>query len=158
MAIPLQLGFADYEQTFAKKKTRRHIFLEQMETTLPWDLFLSLIRPVYHQPSAKGGRPPFPLEVMLRIHLLQQRFTLSDPLMEEMLIDTPCFRRFVGIDLIDGRIPDETTFLNFRHLLEEHQIAEQVLKHVNQRLSEQGLLLKQGRFASKSVIESIKLL
>jgi IS5 family transposase len=98
MAIPLQLGFADYEQTYAKKKTRRQIFLEQMEATLPWDLFLSLIRPVYHQPSAKGGRPPFPLEVMLRIHLLQQWFTLSDPLMEEMLIDTPCFRRFAGID------------------------------------------------------------
>ena len=77
---------------------------------------------------------------LLRIHLLQQWFTLSDPLMEEMLIDTPCFRRFAGIDLIDGRIPDETTILNFRHLLEEHQIAEQVLEHVNQTLSEQGLL------------------
>jgi IS5 family transposase len=144
MAIPLQWGFADYEQTFAKKKTRRQIFLEQMQAMLPWDLFLSLIRPVYHQPSAKGGRPPFPLEVMLRIHLLQQWFTLCDPLMEEMLIDTPCFRRFVGIDLIDGRSPDETTILNFRRLLEEHQIADQILERVNEGLIEQGLLLKQG--------------
>ncbi len=154
MAIPLQLGFADYEQTYAKKKTRRQIFLEQMEATLPWELFLTLIHPVYHQPSAKGGRPPFPLEVMLRIHLLQQWFTLSDPLMEEMLIDTPCFRRFAGIDMIDGRIPDETTILNFRHLLEEHQIAEQVLERVNESLIEKGLLIKQGTILDATIINA----
>ena len=71
--------------------------------------------------------------------------------------DTPCFRRFVGIDLIDGRIPDETTILNFRHLLEEHQIAEQVLKHVNRRLSEQGLLLKQGSILYAKIIHSPQL-
>ena len=106
--------------------------------------FLSLIHPIYHQSSAKGGLPPFPLEVMLRIHLLQQWFTLSDPLMEEMLIDTPCFHRFAGINLIDGRIPDESTILSFRHLQEEHQIAERVLERVNQSLSEQGLLRKEG--------------
>ena len=75
---------------------------------------------------------------MLRIHLLQQWFTLSDPLMEEMLIDIPCFRRFAGIETMEGRIPDETTFLNFRHLLEEHRIAEQILEGVNQMLSERS--------------------
>ncbi len=63
MAAPLQLGFTDYEQTYAKKKTRRQLFLEEMEATVPWEVFLELIRPVYHQPSTKGGRPPFPLEV-----------------------------------------------------------------------------------------------
>ena len=97
-----------------------------MEATVPWEAFLALIEPVYHKPSRKGGRPPIPLEVMLRIHLLQQWFTLSDPLMEEMLIDTPCFRRFAGIETMEGRIPDETTILNFRHLLEEHRIAGQI--------------------------------
>jgi hypothetical protein len=97
MATPLQLGFTDYEQTYAKKKTRRQRFLDEMEATVPWESFLALIQPVYYKPTAKGGRPPFPLEVMLRIHLLQQWFTLSDPLMEEMLIDTPCFRRFAGM-------------------------------------------------------------
>jgi IS5 family transposase len=71
MAIPLQLGFTDYEQTYAKKKTRRQIFLEEMEAPVPWDSFLALIQPVYYKPAAMGGRPPFPLEVMLRIHLLQ---------------------------------------------------------------------------------------
>jgi hypothetical protein len=74
-------------------------------------------------------------------HLLQQWFTLSDPLMEEMLIDTPCFRRFAGIETMEGRIPDETTILNFRHLLEEHRIAEQILDGVNQMLSERGVML-----------------
>ena len=136
MAVPLQLGFTDYEQIYAKKKTRRQRFLEEMEITVPWEAFLALIEPVYHKPSSKGGRPPIPLEVMLRIHLLQQWFTLSDPLMEEMLIDTPCFRRFAGIETMEGRIPDETTILNFRHLLEEHRIAEQILEGVNQMLSE----------------------
>ena len=98
-----------------------------MEATIPWEAFLARIQPVYHQPSAKGGRPPFALEVMLRIQLLQQWFTLADPLMEEMLIDMPCFRRFAGncfaeaggYDMINARIPDETTILNFPHLLEE---------------------------------------
>ena len=69
MPAPLQLGFTDYEQAYAKKRTRRQRFLEEMEATLPWEAFLGLIQPIYHQPSAKGGRPPFPLEVMLRIHL-----------------------------------------------------------------------------------------
>jgi IS5 family transposase len=76
-----------------------------MEATLPWEAFLALIEPVYHKPSSKGGRPSIPLEVMLRIHLLQQWFTLSDPLMEEMLIDTPCFRRFAGIETMEGGSP-----------------------------------------------------
>ncbi len=83
--------FSDFEQAYAKKKERRQIFLDVMEATIPWDDIYALIRPVYHQPSAKIGMPPFPLEVMQRIHVLQQWFTLSDPLMEEMLIDTPCF-------------------------------------------------------------------
>jgi IS5 family transposase len=119
----LQLGFSEYEQVYAKKRTRRQVFLNEMEATIPWDDFRALIRPVYHQPSAKGGRPPFPLEGMLRIHWLQQWFTLSDPLMEEMLIEGPCFRGCAGIDMVSERIPDETTILNFRHLLEEHGIG-----------------------------------
>ena len=154
MAPPLQLGFTDYEQTYAKKRTRRQRFLAEMEATVPWDAFLELIAPVYHKPSAKGGRPPFPLEVMLRIHLLQQWFTLSDPLMEEMLIDTPCFRRFAGIDMIEDRIPDETTILNFRHLLEENQIAEQILERVNQSLREKGVMLKEGTILDATIINA----
>ena len=83
MSRSLQLGFRDDEQVYAKKKTRRQIFLHEMEASIPWDYFHAWIRPVDHQPSAKGGRPPFPLLVMLRIHLLQQWFTFSNPLMEK---------------------------------------------------------------------------
>jgi IS5 family transposase len=117
MAGPLQLGFSGYEQIFAKKRTLRQRFLNEMETTVPWEAFLDLIKPVYHKPSSKGCRTPISLDVMLRIHLLQQWFTLSDPLIKQILIDEPCFRRFAGIETMDARIPDETTILNFRHLL-----------------------------------------
>jgi IS5 family transposase len=91
---------------------------------------------------------------MLRIHLLQQWFTLSDPLMEEMLIDTPCFRRFAGIDMVEDRIPDETTILNFRHLLEENRIAEQILETVNQSLREKGVMLKEGTILDATIINA----
>ena len=154
MTISLQLGFTDYKQTYAKKKTRRQIPLEEMEVKVPWDSFLALIQPVYYKSKALGGRPPFPVEVMLRIHLLQQWITLSDSLMEEMMIDTPCFRRFAGIDMIEGRIPDETTILNFRDLLEEHQIAEQVLESVKQSLSEKGVMLKAGTILDATIINA----
>ena len=90
--------------------------------------------------------------MVLRIHLLQQWFTLSDPLMEEMLIDTPCFRRFAGIDMIEDRIPDETTILNFRHLLEEHRIAEKLLEGVSQMLSEKGAMLREGTILDATII------
>ena len=154
MAAPLQLGFTDYEQIHAKKRTRRQRFLDEMEATVPWEAFLALIEPVYHKPTSKGGRPAMPLEVMLRIHLLQQWFTLSDPLMEEMLIDTPCFRRFAGIETMDGRIPDETTILNFRHLLEEHRIAEQIFEAVKQILSERGTMLREGTILDATIINA----
>ena len=92
---------------------RRQRFLDEMEATVPWEACLALIEPMYHKPSSKGGCPPIPLEVMLRIHLLQQWFTLSEPLMEKMLIDTPCFRRFAEIETVEGRIPDERRFSTF---------------------------------------------
>ena len=106
-----------------------------MEAPMPWDVFLALISPVDHKPSAKGGRPPFPLEVMVRIQLLQPWFTISDPLMEE-------------------RIPDETTILNFRHLLEENRIAEQILETVNQSLREKGLMLKEGTILDATILNA----
>jgi IS5 family transposase len=154
MAGPLQLGFTDYEQIYANKRMRRHRFLDEMEATVPWEALLALIEPVDHKPSSKGGLPPIPLAVMLRIHLLQQWFTLSDPLMEEMLIDTPCFRRFAGIETMEGWIPDETTILNFRHLLDEHRIAEQILEGVNQMLSKRGVMLREGTILDATIINA----
>lgn len=126
--------------SFTPKRTWQQIFLDEIEAIIPWDDFRTFMRPAYHQPSTKGGRPPFPLEVMLRIHLRQQWVTLPDPLMEEMLFDTPCFRRFAGIDMVWERISNETTALSDRHLLAQHGNGEQIFEVAKQMLNEQGLL------------------
>ena len=90
---------------------------------MPWKALINLIEPCYSKTSSKGDRPPYPLETMLRIHLLQQWYDLSDPAMEDALIEVPTMRRFACIDLISDRIPDETTILAFRYLLEKHDLA-----------------------------------
>ena len=117
-----QLGFGDYEQSTAKKRTKRERFLSEMEAVVPWKALLDLIEPYYPKTSSKGGRPPYLLETMLRIHLLQQWYDLSDPAMEDALIEVATMRRFAGIALISDRIPDETTILAFRHLLEQNNL------------------------------------
>jgi IS5 family transposase len=111
-----QLGFSDYEQTTAKKQTKREKFLAEMEVVVPWDALISLIEPHYPKTSKKGGRPPYPLATMLRIHLLQQWYSLSDPAMEEALIEVPTMRRFAvnahlsarGMTMRQGTIVDAT--------------------------------------------------
>ena len=109
------------------KKTRKEVFLDEMNQVVPWAALVELIRPHArgaHQ--ALGGRPPFPIETMLRIHCLQLWWNLSDPAMEEELHERPLYRRFVGLEGA-ARMPDETTILRFRHLLEKHELASQVL-------------------------------
>ena len=104
------------------KKTRRQVFLEEMEQVVPWRELGSLIEP--HYPKPGNGRPPVGVERMLRIYFLQQWFNLSDPAVEEALYDSPVMRQFVGIDLGQEPAPDETTVCKFRHLLEEHRLGE----------------------------------
>ena len=101
------------------KKTRKREFLEQMDKVVPWAVLVEIVAPHYSQ--AKTGRPPFPIETMLRIHYLQQWFGLSDPAMEEALHDVPLYREFAKLDGVRSRLPDESTILRFRHLLEEHK-------------------------------------
>jgi IS5 family transposase len=125
-----QLGFYDYEHTTGKKQTKREKFLAEMEAVVPWDALLTLIEPHYPKTSKKGGRPPYPLVTMPRIHLLQQWYSLSEPAMEEALIEVSTMRRFAGIDLMSDRIPDQTTILSFRHLLEKHGMGEQISEMV----------------------------
>ena len=139
-----QLGFSDYELTTAKKQTTREKFLSEMEAVVPWQALIDLIEPHYPKASKKGGRPPYPLATMLRIHLLQQWYSLSDPAMEEALIEVPTMRRFAGIELISDRIRDETMILIFRHLLEKHGLGEQVFETVKAHLSEKGMTMRQG--------------
>ncbi|RQS03432.1 IS5 family transposase [Burkholderia sp. Bp8998] len=132
------------------KRTRKREFLEEMNRVVPWAQLVALIAP--HAPNAKTGRPPFAVETMLRIHFLQQWFNLSDPGMEEALYDMPLFQQFAGLDVGADRLPDESTILRFRHLLERHELATQILATVNGVLAQQGLLLKEGTVVDATLI------
>jgi transposase, IS5 family len=131
------------------KKTRKQVFLEQMDQVVPWAALVELIAPYY--PEGRKGRPPFSLLTMLRIHFMQQWFTLSDPAMEEAFFDTPLYREFAQLEEF-GRLPDESTILRFRHRLEKHKLAEQILATVNDILIERGLLLKAGTVIDATLI------
>ena len=131
------------------KKTRKREFLAQMEKVVPWDDLVALIAPYY--PEGKNGRPPFSLHSMLRIHFLQQWFSLSDPAMEEAFFDTPLYSEFAQLEAL-SRLPDESTILRFRHRLEKHKLAEKILTVVNDLLSQRGLLLKTGTVVDATLI------
>src|SRR6218665_1362377 len=134
------------------KKTRKEVFLDEMNQVVPWAALVALIQPHArgaHQ--ALGGRPPFPVETMLRIHCLQLWWNLSDPAAEEELHERPLYRRFVGLDGA-SRMPDETTILRFRHLLEKHQLAPRVLATINAGLAQHVLMLKTGTIVDATII------
>jgi transposase, IS5 family len=131
------------------KRTRKREFLAQMERVVPWAALVALVVP--YAPEGKKGRPPFAVQTMLRIHFMQQWFTLSDPAMEEALHDVPLFREFAHLDY-STRLPDESTILRFRHLLEQHKLADQILEEVNALLRDKGLLLKAGTVVDATLI------
>ena len=144
-----QISFADAEYAGKRKKTRREVFLEEMEQVVPWKALLKVIEP--HYPMAGRGRRPYPLLAMLRVHLMQNWFALSDPAMEEALYEIASLRHFAGLKLSEA-IPDETTILNFRHMLEESDLAEDIFKKINAHLSRKGLLLKRGSIVDATII------
>jgi IS5 family transposase len=125
------------------------VFLAEMEQVVPWKPLLKLIEPFY--PVAGRGRQPYPLETMLRVHLMQNWFALSDPAMEEALYEIASMRLFAHLAL-SGPIPDETTILNFRHLLENNELAPEILARVNAHLARKGLLLKRGSIVDATII------
>ena len=149
-----QLGFGDYEQSTAKKQTKREKFLSEMDKVVPWQLLIDLIEPFYPKTGSKGGRPPYPLATMLRIHLMQQWYSLSDPAMEDALIEVPVMRRFAGIDMMSERIPDETTILAFRHLLEKHDLGQKIFEAVKAHLKACGMAMKQGTIIDATLISA----
>jgi IS5 family transposase len=130
-----QFGFGDYEQSTAKKRTNRERFLAEMDAVVPWNEPLDLIEPHYPRTSSKGGRPSYPLETMLRIPLQQQWYDLSDLSMEDALIEVATMRRFAGIARINDRIPDESTILAFRPLLEQNNLDEEIFEAVKAHLN-----------------------
>ncbi len=143
---------ADLGLNLSTKRTRKREFLDEMNRVVPWAALVELIDP--HYPKGKTGRPPMGIETMLRIHFLQQWFGLSDPAMEEALHDVPLYREFAGLDGPMRRLPDESTILRFRHLLEKHQLAGPLLAAVNQVLQAHGLMLKIGTVVDATLISA----
>lgn len=152
--MPKQPAFPSLTQAMKKKRTRREQFLAEMDAVVPWGRLLSLIEPHYPKAGPKGGRPPMPLETMLRVYFLQNWYALSDPMAEEILYDSDAMRGFVGIELGDDRIPDETTILNFRHLLERHRLTEALFAEVNGYLADKGITLRTGTLVDATIIDA----
>jgi transposase, IS5 family len=140
-------GFERYAKT-----TRRAQFLADMDRIVPWAELAAVVEPVYPKVSEMGGRPPIALERMLRIYFLQLWFNLSDPAVEEGLYDSNAMRRFVGIDLGEEAVPDETTVCKFRHLLERHKLGKQLLARVNEYLRRQGIKISRGTIVDATII------
>ena len=132
------------------KRTRKREFLDEMNLVVPWAELIGLITP--HAPAGKTGRPPFAVATMLRIHFMQQWFGLSDPAMEEALHDVPLYREFSGLDAGITRLPDESTILRFRHLLEANDLSQQLLATINATLATKGLMLKTGTVVDATLI------
>jgi IS5 family transposase len=145
--LAMMTGFERYS-----KKTRRAVFLEEMEQVVPWKKLCALIEP--HYPKPGNGRPPVGVERMLRIYFLQQWFNLSDPAVEETLYDSVLMRQFVGIDLGREPVPDETTVCKFRHLLEQHQLGGEMLETVNLHLQAKGVRITTGTIVDATIIEA----
>ena len=136
------------------KKTKREQFLAEMDQVVPWTRLLALIEPHYPKGSPAGGRPPLLLERMFRIYCLQQWYNLSDPGAEEALYDSITMRQFAGVSTDADVIPDETSILNFRRLLERHQLTERVLSEINTLLCARGLLVGKGTIVDATIIDA----
>src|ERR1700724_2812557 len=145
--LAMMTGFEQYT-----RKTRRAIFLEEMEQVVPWREVCVLIEP--HYPKPGNGRPPVGVERMLRIYFLQQWFNLSDPAVEEALYDSPVMRQFVGIDLGEEPAPDETTVCKFRHLLERHDLGQRIFAQVNGYLEQHGLKIGTGTIVDATILHA----
>ncbi len=141
-------GFERY-----RKKTRKEVFLEKMDQLIPWKELTAAIEPFYPKPEG-AGRRPLGIERMLRIYFLQHWFQLSDPGAEEALYDSRALRTFVGIDLGNEPVPDETTILKFRHLLEQHNLGEQLFVLTNRYLEENGFKVSRGTIVDATIIDA----
>ena len=148
----MQLSFGDAEGSGQRKRTRREVFLAEMDQVVPWKALLALIEPHYPK-LGRPGRQPYRLATMLRVHFLQQWYALSDPAMEEALYDTPVMRRFAQLGGM-ADVPDETTILNFRRLLETHGLAEKIFRQVNAHLARKGLSLRSGTIVDATIINA----
>lgn len=148
---PKQLSFASYEFAQKKRVTRREKFLGEMEQVVPWSRLIALIEPRYPS-SGRVGRQPIGVDRMLRMYLLQQWFGLADEALEDALYDSQSLREFVGIDLARESVPDATTLLKFRRLLEDNELTAQLFDEIKALLGERGLLLREGTLVDATII------
>jgi IS5 family transposase len=147
-----QISFASATYDNKKIMTKRERFLTEMDTVIPWPRLLKLIEPCY--PKKGKGRPPMPMESMLRIYFLQQWYSLSDPAAEEALYDIESMRRFAQLELVVDALPDETTILNFRRMVEKHQLSEVLFNDINAYLVERGIAVSQGSMVDATIISA----
>jgi IS5 family transposase len=147
-----QTTFASMAWAAKGRTTRRERFLAEMNAVIPWARLIALIEP--HYPKAGAGRPPLPLERMLRVYFMQQWFNLSDPAAEDALYDSESMRRFAGVELAEDVIPDETSILRFRHLLEQHKLTEAIFVEIRGLLESKGLMLKSGTIVDATIISA----
>jgi len=148
---PMQRSFASLEFAQKKRVTRREKFLAEMEQVVPWVQLEALVVPAYPS-SGRVGRQPMGVGRMLRMYFLQQWFGLADEALEDAIYDSQSMREFVGIDLGSEGVPDATTLLKFRRLLEEHALTEQLFKGINAHLTERGLMLREGTMVDATII------
>jgi IS5 family transposase len=145
-----QLSFTDVEYGNRRRASRRELFLESMDQVLPWDQWVGLIEPYYY--NGQRGRKPKPVETMLRMYLLQVWFSLSDEGVEEAIYDSYAMRRFMGLDFAVEQVPDATTLLHFRHLLEKHELGEKLFAAQNRIFDEQGWIMRGGSIVDATII------
>ena len=147
-----QQTFSDIEYSNRKKKTKREAFLDMMDKIIPWKIWVEFIKPYY--PSGKRGRPTRGIELMLRMYLMQNWFNLSDVAIEDAIYDSYAMRKFMHIDFVTTQVPDATTLLKFRHLLEEHKIGEKIFADVEARLESAGLMMHGGTIVDATIISA----
>ncbi len=148
-----QISFAQAEHQNKKKVTRRERFLAQMEALVPWPQLIEALSLSYFPNAAgKRGRPPIGLERMLRVYFLQQWYALADEALKDAIYDSQAMRDFVGIDLAIESVPDATTLLRFRHLLEKHALTQRIFEEINASLAEQGLFMREGSIVDATIV------
>ena len=147
-----QMTFSDMEYSGRKKVTQKEKFLRQMNQIIPWDEWVKKIQP--HYPAGKRGRPPRGIEVMLRMYLLQIWFNLSDAGLEDAIYDSYAFQRFIGINFLEEQVPDATTLLKFRHLLEKHDLGKALFDDISAQLDKAGLMMHGGTIVDATIIHS----
>ena len=139
------------EYQYKRRETRREVFLEKLDALVPWSRLEGWIEPYY--PKAGKGRRPYPLPAILRVHVVQVCYNLSDPAMEDLLSEAESVRRFAGLRRSEP-LPDESTILHFRHLLEKHELGEGLFEEINGHLEAQGLRLREGTMVDATIIEA----